>query len=90
MHTRWMTIQFDNQIPKLALATAGNLMWCTAPGRPLRQRKGAAMEYPRAVAMSACHHERPATIPLEAMANVLTNDEMSFRILERGMSCTHH
>jgi NCS1 family nucleobase:cation symporter-1 len=27
MHTRWITIQVDSQIPKLARATAGNLIW---------------------------------------------------------------
>ncbi len=37
-------------MPNEDRATAGNLMWCTAPCLPLSTRNGAAMLYPRAVA----------------------------------------
>jgi hypothetical protein len=43
------------------------------------------MLYPIAVAIRACHHERPATIPLEAMANVFTIDANRISVIQRDL-----
>lgn len=47
------------QIPKLARATTGKVMWNIAPGRAFNTKNGAEMPHPIQTQIQACHQESP-------------------------------
>lgn len=62
MTTLLRTGQNEPQIPKDARAVTGNEIWYTAPIRPVRYTKQAAMKYPTQTHIHDCHQDKPSWI----------------------------
>jgi len=63
-HIQAMTARFKThhmlpQIPKLARATTGKVMWKMAPGRAFSTKNGAEMPHPIQTQSQDCHQESP-------------------------------
>lgn len=76
---RLKTGQRQPQMPKEALFTTGNPTWYTAPMRPVKQTKKAAIEYPSQTHIHDCHHDRPLTIMEELIIQVLMLNESAIQ-----------